>query len=94
MKKKSDGMSPDMFNDATSSTPIPVFTTNEETKNESQNRLQKKTEDFTGVPNGTPVKFQNETEDFTGVPFGTPVKSQTELIKVNFDIFFYENSQL
>jgi phage anti-repressor protein len=26
MKKKSDGMSPDMFHDATSSTPIPVFT--------------------------------------------------------------------
>jgi phage anti-repressor protein len=60
MKKKSDGMSPDMFHDATSSTPIPVFTTNEETKNESQNLLQKKTDDFTSVPNGTPVKSQNE----------------------------------
>jgi phage anti-repressor protein len=60
MKKKSDGMSPDMFHDATSSTPIPVFTTNEETKNESQNLLQKKTEDFTGVPFGTPVKSQTE----------------------------------
>jgi phage anti-repressor protein len=45
MKKKSNGMSPDMFHDATSSTPIPVFTSiNEGTKNESQNLLQKETE--------------------------------------------------
>jgi phage anti-repressor protein len=52
MKKKSDGMSPDMFHDATSSTPIPVFTSiNEGTKNESPNLLQKETE-------GTPI--QNE----------------------------------
>jgi phage anti-repressor protein len=46
MKKKSDGMSPDMFHDAMSSTPIPVFTSiNEGTKNESPNLLQKETED-------------------------------------------------
>jgi hypothetical protein len=52
MKKKSDGMSPDRFHDATSSTPIPVFTSiNEGTKNESKNLLQKETE-------GTPI--QNE----------------------------------
>jgi phage anti-repressor protein len=44
MKKKSDGMSPDMFHDATSSTPISVFTTNEETKNESKNLLQNATD--------------------------------------------------
>jgi phage anti-repressor protein len=35
MKKKSDGMSPDMFNDAMSSTPIPVFTNaNDAAKND------------------------------------------------------------
>jgi phage anti-repressor protein len=35
MKKKSDGMSPDMFHDAMSSTPIPVFTNaNDAAKNE------------------------------------------------------------
>jgi hypothetical protein len=45
-------MSPDRFHDATSSTPIPVFTSiNEGTKNESKNLLQKETE-------GTPI--QNE----------------------------------
>jgi phage anti-repressor protein len=44
MKKKSYGMSPDMFNDAVSSTPIPIFSTNEGTKNESQNLLQNKTD--------------------------------------------------
>jgi phage anti-repressor protein len=42
MKKKSNGMSPDMFHDATPSTPIPFFIPiNEGTKNESQNLLQK-----------------------------------------------------
>jgi phage anti-repressor protein len=52
MKNKSNGMSPDMLHDATSSTPIPVFTSiNEGTKNESQNLLQKETE-------GNPI--QNE----------------------------------
>jgi phage anti-repressor protein len=46
MKKKSNGMSPDMFNDALSSTPIPVFTPiNEGTKNESKNLLQNETDD-------------------------------------------------
>jgi anti-repressor protein len=79
MKKKSDGMSPDMFHDATSSTPILVFTTtNDGTKNETQNPLQDVTEDLTGVPFGTPVKSQNETDNFTGVPNGTPVKLQNE----------------
>jgi phage anti-repressor protein len=52
MKKKSNGMSPDMFHDATSSTPIPVFTSiNEGTKNESKNLLQ-------NVPDGNSI--QNE----------------------------------
>jgi phage anti-repressor protein len=61
MKKKSDGMSPDMFRDATSSRPISVFTTtNEGAKNESQNPLQAVTEDLTGVGKPTPVIFQNE----------------------------------
>ena len=79
-------MSPDMFHDAMSSTPIPVFTTtNEVDKNDLQNPLQKVTDNFTGVPTGTPVKNQNETEDFTGVPNGTSVKFQVEIIKVNFD---------
>jgi hypothetical protein len=56
--------------------PIPVFIPiNEGTKTESQNLLQNATEDFTGVPNGTPVKFQNKKENFTGVANPTPVKS-------------------
>jgi phage anti-repressor protein len=61
MKKKSNGMSPDMFHDAMSSTPIPVFTTaNEVDKNELQNPLQNVTEDFTGVKKLTPVNLQAE----------------------------------
>ena len=51
-------MSPDMFTDATSSTPIPVFTPlNEETKNDSKNSLQNVTaeKDCTGSN-----LFQNE----------------------------------
>jgi phage anti-repressor protein len=40
MKKKSDGMSPDMFNDAMSSTPTPVFTNaNDASKNEPSEQL-------------------------------------------------------
>ena len=54
-------MSPDMFHDAMSSTPIPVFTTaNEVDKNELQNPLQNVTEDFTGVKKLTPVNLQAE----------------------------------
>ena len=54
-------MSPDMFHDDMSSTPIPVFTTaNEVDKNDLQNPLQNVTEEFTSVPNGTPVKLQAE----------------------------------
>jgi phage anti-repressor protein len=42
MKKKSDGMSPDMFHDAMSSTPIPVFTNaNDAAKNDTSERFPK-----------------------------------------------------
>jgi phage anti-repressor protein len=58
MKKKSDGMSPDMLNDAMSSTPIPVFTTvNEGTKNETQNLLQ-------NVPDGNSIQNELIKVDF------------------------------
>jgi anti-repressor protein len=60
MKKKSDGMSPDMFRDATPSNPIPVVTPVEGTKNDLQNPLHAETEDFTGVGKPTPVKLQAE----------------------------------
>jgi hypothetical protein len=58
MKKKSNGMSPDMFHDATSSTPIPVFTTaNNSTKNESSNLLQ-------NVPDGNSIQKELIKIDF------------------------------
>jgi hypothetical protein len=60
MKKKSNGMSPDMFRDATPSNPIPVVTPVEGTKNDLQNPLHAETEDFTGVGKPTPVKLQAE----------------------------------
>jgi hypothetical protein len=74
MKKKSDGMSPDMFNDAMSSTPIPVFTTvSDAAKNDTSERFTKVPE----VPN----------ERFTKVPEvsfdGNQIKN--ELIKIDFD---------
>jgi phage anti-repressor protein len=54
-------MSPNMFHDATSSTPIPVFTTNEETKNESKNLLQKEN-DYKSIQNELiKVDFDNKT---------------------------------
>lgn len=50
-----------MFNDATSSTPIPVFTTaNDSTKNENKNPLQNVTTDLTGENKFTPVKSENQ----------------------------------
>jgi phage anti-repressor protein len=74
MKKKLNDMSPDMFNDAMSSTPIPVFTTvSDAAKNDTSERFTKVPE----VPN----------ERFTKVPEvsfeGNQVKNQ--LIKVDFD---------
>jgi phage anti-repressor protein len=88
MKKKSDGMSPDMFNDATSSTPIPVFISNGETKNESQNLLQNKTDVFSGVNKFTPVPINedNENESQNLSQKEPDYKSiQNELIKIDFD---------
>jgi phage anti-repressor protein len=88
MKKKSDGMSPDMFHDATSSTPIPFFSPNGETKNESKNRLQNKTDVFSGVNKFTPVPVNedNENESKNRSQKETDYKSiQNELIKVDFD---------
>jgi phage anti-repressor protein len=88
MKKKSDGMSPDMFHDATSSTPIPVFSPNGETKNESKNRLQNKTDVFSGVNKFTPVPVNgdNENESKNRSQKEPDYKSiQNELIKIDFD---------
>jgi phage anti-repressor protein len=62
MKKKSDGMSPDMFHDATSSTPIPAFTPiNEGTKNESQNLLQNETDDNFRQNELIKIDFEKQT---------------------------------
>jgi phage anti-repressor protein len=74
MKKKSNDMSFDMFNDAMSSTSIPVFTTaNNATQNDTP-------ESFTKVP-------EVPTERFTKVPEvsfdGNHI--QNELIKIDFD---------
>jgi phage anti-repressor protein len=74
MKKKLNDMSPDMFNDAMSSTPIPVFTTvSDAAKNDTSERFTKVPE----VPN----------ERFTKVPEvsfdGNQIKN--ELIKIDFD---------
>ncbi|MFM2267638.1 MAG: hypothetical protein RL757_1079 [Bacteroidota bacterium] len=41
MQKKSDGMSPDMFHDAMSSTPIPVFTNANAAKNDTSDTFHK-----------------------------------------------------
>jgi AntA/AntB antirepressor len=85
MKKKSNGM----FNDAMSSTPIPVFTPiNEGTKNESQNLLQNETDVFSGVNKFTPVPVNedNENESQNLSQKETDYKSiQNELIKIDFD---------
>jgi phage anti-repressor protein len=88
MKKKSNGMSPDMFHDATSSTPIPFFSPNGETKNESKNRLQNKTDVFSGVNKFTPVPVNedNENESKNRSQKEPDYKSiQNELIKIDFD---------
>jgi phage anti-repressor protein len=88
MKKKTDGMSPDMFHDATSSTPIQVFSPNGETKNESKNRLQNKTDVFSGVNKFTPVPVNedNENESKNRSQKEPDYKSiQNELIKIDFD---------
>jgi phage anti-repressor protein len=74
MKKKLNDMSQDMFNDAMSSTPIPVFTTvNDAAKNDTSDQ-------FTKVP-------EVPEEQFTKVPEvsldGNQVKN--ELIKIDFD---------
>jgi phage anti-repressor protein len=74
MKKKSNDMSIDLFNDALSSTPIPVFTTaNDAAQNDTP-------ESFTKVP-------EVPTERFTKVPEvsfdGNHI--QNELIKIDFD---------
>jgi anti-repressor protein len=62
MKKKSSGMSPDMFNDALSSTPIPVFTPiNEGTKNESQNLLQNETDGNSSQNELIKIDFDKQT---------------------------------
>lgn len=50
-------MSPDMFRDATPSTPIRVFTINEETKNDAQNLLQ-------NVPDGNSIQKELIKIDF------------------------------
>jgi AntA/AntB antirepressor len=74
MKKKLNDMSPDMFNGAMSSTPIPVFTNaNDAAKNDTSER-------FTKVP-------EVPKEKFTKVPEvsldGNQIKN--ELIKVNLE---------
>ncbi len=62
MKKKDNGMSPDMLNDAMSSTSIPVFTTtNEGNKNESQNPLQKQKESNSIQKELIKVDFDKQT---------------------------------
>jgi hypothetical protein len=74
MKKKLNDMSPDMFNDAMSSTPIPVFTNvNDAAKNETSER-------FTKVPEVPKERFTKVPE----VSFeGNQIKN--ELIKIDFD---------
>jgi phage anti-repressor protein len=74
MKKKLNDMSPDMFNDAMSSTPIPVFTrVNDAVKNDTSER-------FTKVP-------EVQKEQFTKVPEvsldGNQIKN--ELIRINLE---------
>jgi phage anti-repressor protein len=71
MKKKSNDMSFDMFNDAMSSTPIPVFT------NANDAAQNAPSEPFLSVPDVPEVSGTDTSFDAN--------QSQNELIKVNFD---------